>query len=219
MKYTRKQTPGITKRRRRRNAPPVAAANGQDTAQQAQPASKYQRGRQSAPKAELLPSPFAAEVVKRRKDQKYDANYHPALLLKLMSEGASYTEVASMMGVWRETLYHWRDRHEEFKEAMELGAQLAESWWEYQGRRNIGNKNFNATLFMMHMQNRFGWSRAIDGVPLKDNPNETIVRHEHTHTHKVKENDAETTATILGILAGVGAFEQRAPASDSPEAE
>lgn len=86
-------------------------------------------------------------------------------VLELMSEGASKTEVASALGVSRQTLYDWCDPaktnyHADFKAAVELGETHSQAWWEKQSRTNLHNKDFNGGVYNFMMKARFGYSDA-----------------------------------------------------------
>ena len=51
----------------------------------------------------------------------------------------------------------------DFLKAVKIGQKLCLRWWETMGKVNLQNKDFNNTMYMMQMQNRFGWSRRLDG--------------------------------------------------------
>jgi len=104
---------------------------------------------------------------------KYDPNwrvtphYNPFVVvpkvMELGCEGASITEMTVALGINPATLRAWRKEHPEFDEAMEHALLISQAWWERVGRLNIFNDKFNSSLFMMHMSNRFGWSRNVNG--------------------------------------------------------
>lgn len=51
-------------------------------------------------------------------------------------------------------------REPEFSEAVKEGRQLAEAWWNGQGRKGLftyDGEKFSASLWFMNMKNRFGW--------------------------------------------------------------
>jgi hypothetical protein len=83
-------------------------------------------------------------------------------IISIYSEGASDVEVRAFIAketgscsldLWK----RWKEEEPEFKEAIEAGHLFSQAWWEKKGRKNIENKNFNATLWYMNMKNRFGW--------------------------------------------------------------
>lgn len=80
------------------------------------------------------------------------------LVIDLMKEGASITEVAAEIGVSRQTIYDWQEANPEFLYTIKKGFELCEAWWERQGRKNLQNKEFSYTGWYMNMKNRFKWS-------------------------------------------------------------
>lgn len=78
----------------------------------------------------------------------------------LMSSGMSITEVASTIGINRDTIYDWSKKFPEFNQAMRNGVALSQSWWERQARLNIDKKEFNHRLWEFNMKCRFkeDWS-------------------------------------------------------------
>jgi hypothetical protein len=78
-------------------------------------------------------------------------------VVDLMAEGASKAEVAAELGISRETLNEWTKSNQVFSVAIKEGEALSEAWWLKQGRVNLQNKEFSATLWYMNMKNRHGW--------------------------------------------------------------
>ena len=86
-----------------------------------------------------------------------------ATIVGLMKQGASKAEVSAELGISRETLNQWtKPGGEYFKQdisdAVKMGVAQSEAWWEKQGRTNLENRDFSATLWYMNMKNRFGWA-------------------------------------------------------------
>lgn len=79
-------------------------------------------------------------------------------VIDCMAEGMSKIETAGTIGITSETLYQWVQKYPEFSDAVKLGVELSNTWWERKGRINLENKDFNATLFYMNMKNRFKWA-------------------------------------------------------------
>ena len=83
-------------------------------------------------------------------------------VVTMMDEGASLVEVAAELGIHRDTLYEWIKKkgkyyNPEFAQAVSVGIQKSEAWWEKVGRTNLENKDFNYTGWYMNMKNRFKW--------------------------------------------------------------
>lgn len=75
-----------------------------------------------------------------------------------MSEGASRIEVyAGILGIDYETFTRLLNEDEDFSKTIKRGIDLAQVWWEKQGRKGLKDKDFNYTGWYMNMKNRFGW--------------------------------------------------------------
>lgn len=51
-------------------------------------------------------------------------------VIEMMAEGKSLAAVAKEIGVSRKILNDWMIRHEEFREACNIGKDAAQEWWE-----------------------------------------------------------------------------------------
>lgn len=76
---------------------------------------------------------------------------------KILSSGKSLAAVCAAMDIGRQTLYDWKDKHVEFKEALDRGIQKAQSYWEEMGCDGISGeiKGFAAAPWIFTMKNRF----------------------------------------------------------------
>lgn len=99
---------------------------------------------------------------------KYDPEYCEQLI-EHMSKGLSFEAFAGHVGVSKQTIYDWVDRHEEFKEAKDIATEKCRLWWESVGikhivtrsksEQGIGSKStsLNSQVWTINMKNRFGW--------------------------------------------------------------
>ena len=83
----------------------------------------------------------------------------PSIVVEMMEQGKSVTQVAASLGVCRDTFYQWY-KHEdkpEFKEAVDLGMTLSEAFWENLGLEGtMGNlSNFKPVSWIYTMKCRF----------------------------------------------------------------
>lgn len=78
-------------------------------------------------------------------------------MLDLYNAGASDAEVMVDLRMharlWMQLL-----SNSEFAEVVEFGRQLAKAFWYSQARKNLCNKEFNATLYKCAMANMYNWS-------------------------------------------------------------
>ena len=153
------------------------------------------------------------EVIKKQIEQVYvpkgkkqgrPTKYSPAMckrVIEIMAQGRSRGNAATLMGITEFTFYDWMKNNPDFSKAVKIGDQLSLLWWMTMGQINIHNKDFNSTLYMMQMQNRFGWSRKLEGKIDINSYNETVEK-------KIIEIKGEDKfASIARILLESGALE------------
>lgn len=76
-----------------------------------------------------------AHMAKKKEQQKpkggrptkYNPKYHVPWVRALMREGLTVDEVAEEIGVHRDTIYEWSNKHEEFSDAINEGRSQADS--------------------------------------------------------------------------------------------
>ncbi len=121
-----------------------------------------------------------------RKKSKYDfsSKYDPSWCKKVLEYGAqgmSTNTIALKLGVSHNCMFMWARKLPEFRQALDAAQELSKGWWEEMGRLNLENRNFNNTLYMMNMQNRFGWHRYID-------PNTPVLINNQIQQNVTNEN-------------------------------
>lgn len=87
------------------------------------------------------------------------SKYDPAMcetVIELGKVGASRAEIALELDIHIDTFIEWQKQHPAFSEAVKRAMQLAQGWWEKQGRLStFAGKDFNATSYIFQMKNRF----------------------------------------------------------------
>ena len=78
-------------------------------------------------------------------------------VIKLGATGASKAEMAHALGCSRTTMDVWAAQHQEFLNAIKEALDLAQGWWEREGRKAVfgAKPGFNATAYIFNMKNRF----------------------------------------------------------------
>lgn len=86
------------------------------------------------------------------------------MLVDHMSRGYSIEAFAGEIGFSRSTIYNWLDKYPKFKKAKEQGETKSQLHWEKLGMAGLTGKlkNFNATIWIFSMKNRFGWRDKQD---------------------------------------------------------
>lgn len=76
-------------------------------------------------------------------------------VIHLGAEGASRAEWAAELDIAIQTLANWETAHPEFLAATTRARNLAQAWWEKQGRKGIWSRDFNAAAYRLQVMNRF----------------------------------------------------------------
>ncbi len=85
-------------------------------------------------------------------------DYDPAFcerVVELGRCGYSKVMIAAELGVVRQTLVNWAERHPDFLDSMTRAREFSLAWWEAQGLAGIWSKDFNAHAYRLQMMNRF----------------------------------------------------------------
>jgi len=119
-----------------------------------------------------------------------------------LADGYSKEATAGILGIKKATLYVWIVEKPEFSDAIEAGEALSQKWWEDKGRDACKNGDFNATVWRLNMQNRFGF---------KEQSEQHIVgKVDHKHT---VEHISETDAWIAEVIGDGAETEDQAPST------
>lgn len=82
-------------------------------------------------------------------------------VIELGKTGAGRAEMASDIGISRETWNDWLDKesprfNEAFSDAVKVALYESQAWWERKGREaTFDSKDFSATSYIFQMKNRF----------------------------------------------------------------
>jgi hypothetical protein len=77
------------------------------------------------------------------------------LVLELGAQGKSFTQMAVATGYTKASLHGWRDQYPEFATALARAVELSQQWWEEKAQAGLGDRNFNAALWMKIAASRF----------------------------------------------------------------
>lgn len=91
-------------------------------------------------------------------------------LMAMYREGYSDAEVAAAMNISMRQFNGMLTDNPTFSKLVEFGRTLSLAWWEGQARKNVGNKNFNYSVWALTMKNKYGWADKID----TNNTTETV---------------------------------------------
>ena len=88
------------------------------------------------------------------------SSYDPEMcqrVKELGSLGNSKAQIARDLGISFQTWKNWEKAYPDFLEAVKEAQELALAWWEDTGKTGMymGAKDFNATMYIFQMKNRF----------------------------------------------------------------
>ena len=120
---------------------------------------KRKKGSKPKPKREQqqpaeLPPSVDSKKVGRGRPSKYDVAYCDRVV-ELGRQGKSRAQIAAAIGVSRNTLDNWAEQHPEFLSAIKDAHDLALAWWEEAGQLGMQRRDFNASMFIFQVVNRF----------------------------------------------------------------
>lgn len=120
---------------------------------------------------------------------KYDPQYC-SKVVSLMAKGHSKDAVAGKLGISRDTLYEWSNKHQEFSDTIKEGEAKSRYYWEKIGMDGMMGKvkGFRPAVWIFIMKNRFGW---------RDNVN---IQGEVSSERYVAPNDEDSSLTIKRII-------------------
>jgi len=92
---------------------------------------------------------------------KYKKEYCKGVI-DYLSKGKSITQYASSLMVHKDTVYEWAKVHLEFSDALKLGRQLSEAYWQDKLADDMYDTSINSPLYKLYFANRFGWSDKVE---------------------------------------------------------
>jgi len=76
-------------------------------------------------------------------------------VIEMGKEGKSFAQIASALGVARQTIDNWGQEHGEFLDALSRARTEAQNWWESKGQEALGADKFQSSVWRTSMQARF----------------------------------------------------------------
>ncbi len=110
----------------------------------------------------------STSVAKRKVKIGRPSTYKPEycqMLIDHMAEGFSFETFAAKLDYCSASnLYNWVELHPAFSEAKKVATQRGQLFWEQLARAAAAGKikNFNSTVWIFTMKNRFGWRDKHD---------------------------------------------------------
>lgn len=134
-------------------------------------------------------------------------------LMAMYREGYSDAEVAAAMNISMRQFNGMLTDNPTFSKLVEFGRTLSLAWWEGQARKNVGNKNFNYSVWALTMKNKYGWADKID----TNNTTETVNYDLNTLRSEIDKKVKRLMKTGASDL--VAAHEVLKPVKEQDEPE
>ena len=116
-------------------------------------------------------------------------------------EGMEVVEFAVALGVCRDTLYEWADKHAEFSDALTRAREASEAWHikNVRGQAQLPAQFGNLTGYLGYMKCRFpGWREMKDEGP-KTVPVSNLIKQGRERVAKMAREARESAAREAGI--------------------
>lgn len=81
-------------------------------------------------------------------------------------EGYSDVEVCRELGITNKQFNKLYSENDKFAEIVDFGRMLSHAWWMEKARKNLNDRTFNTSLYIIVMKNRYGWAEKIEAAAL-----------------------------------------------------
>lgn len=108
-------------------------------------------------------------------------------LIENYRQGFSDAEVAAAMNITIKQFYAQLAENPSFAKLVEHGRTLATAFWEGLARKNVGNKNFNTSLYNFYMKNKYGWADKVETNNTTENTNINLDQLREEINRKLKK--------------------------------
>lgn len=107
-------------------------------------------------------------------------------LIENYRQGFSDAEVAAAMNITIKQFYAQLAENPSFAKLVEHGRTLSTAFWEGLARKNVGNKNFNTSLYNFYMKNKYGWADKMETSNTTENTNISLDALKEDINRKLK---------------------------------
>jgi transposase len=129
-------------------------------------------------------------------------------VIGLGEKGKSIAQIASHFDVDKASIYRWSEEHEAFRTALARARAHAQTWWENAAQQNVGNKNFNAQIWLKSVASRFREDYTDKQVTELSGPNGTPLQVQ-SQVIDARKLDAEQRAALRAMIEAAKAGEKK----------
>lgn len=96
------------------------------------------------------------------------------IVTEAYQEGYSDVEVCRELRITLKQFSKLYTDNDKFAELIDFGRMLSHAWWMEKARRNLNDRAFNTSLYVMVMKNRYGWAEKLEAVAVDPNDAQSI---------------------------------------------
>lgn len=111
-------------------------------------------------------------------------------------QGYSDAEVAAAMNITIKQFYSQVAENPSFAKLVEYGRTLSTAFWEGLARKNVGNRNFNTSLYNFYMKNKFAWADKVETNNTTENTNINLDELRNEINRKLKRLTDQNTPEL-----------------------
>ena len=101
-----------------------------------------------------------------------------AIAEETLSSGKSMTQLARDLNISKSTLYKWGEENELFSDALDIGREHSQAFWEDRLEEMMYSKEVNAPLVKLYFANRFKWHDKPESDEEDKKPQELNISFE-----------------------------------------
>jgi hypothetical protein len=120
-------------------------------------------------------------------------------VIALGAEGKSVVQISAdpSVNTPKTTMLRWGEDHADFRTALARAKELEQVWWEQVGAKNLSNREFNASLWMMNVKSRFRSEYGDRVVQEHVGKDGGPIQHEERQAVEIIEGMLNTVASRL----------------------
>lgn len=151
--------------------------------------------------AKKLPAKKSAKKLPAKRPVGRPTKYKPEfckLLIEEAKKGSTIEMIAADLGVHKDTIYEWQDKHPEFSDALKLGRSYQEAFWSrrlMEASVDAKGELYNSSVLMFIMKCRFGW-RDRDSATINQNITQTQATKVENKDIKIIASDVDVEAQL-----------------------
>lgn len=121
-------------------------------------------------------------------------------------DGFSDVEVCRELRITAKQFNKLYSENDKFAEIVDFGRMLSHAWWMEKARKNLNDRAFNTSLYVMVMKNRYGWAEKLEASQIDPNDVQSVkelrAKLEKELPGLIKSLNPERTEAALLVETG-----------------